>query len=1078
METSIECSLGVAIIEATVYGIAFNSDKTEMYLIGLTTKKIHQYTLSIAGDMSSASYTGSVSIAGECNIPKSIMFNSDGTKMYIYNFSFYTYGLYQYTLSSAWNVSTATYDSIRYAGFRFRGTSWYDDIYFKSDGTKIYAIYSDGYGCYIRQYSLSPVWDISTIAYDDEKLFIGGMGHKATGYRGFCFGNNGKYIYAIGTKILWTEMRNTFTIYQFTLGTEWDLSTEIYVYRKSYLLDDITLYGTNIEINADGLKVYLSTTIGKIYEFDLSTAWAINTASYNNIYYAINESGDSEEESESADIGSEAIDRPTSNEGYTNINKGNPCNVNGRITSIEIWANTNLVGCKVASFVLKSLDGDDAYLTVRDYVTIGAVTAGSKQTFAINLIIRKGDYLGCYSESGAIEYTSGGGNGIWYLSGDKIPCENILFAYIGDEISLYGTGIKVTPKTFAEIDGTLLINQETDIFFGKTIDCELNTIRDISGACLGDVVPTIITTDTDIAFVDGDGGEDTITQVSAGFVTAGFVIGDTITISGSVSNDGTYTILSISAGVINVATGSLIAEGVGALTTITAGYPGGGVRQNIRVTVTIDGEDVTDSLIGGITIAHNKNYISTFSFQLGDSKYSPLVDSHIAVDSEVVITVFINGQEMKLFTGLIDNTNTDYDGGYKLMIKGRGYGKKLLEKTMTLISIEQSAKKKYRGSLVEFIAGKGNITNVDVPIGDAIGIDHSFQDQSLWDMIQKECAIEGWFVRFDENAKMILKTSSKKTTADWEYGEDKFEELGLETTDREIINKVTILGAIWEEEIITVETKDIEGEPITSSIDVPEEEYSESSITQSKDFARLEKADDWSYSDGIITIKSSYIGAETISEAFIQQLTIATKYKYSITLAAGYTLMDVKWTVTGGAMIYWEGRASCNVKRDVGFMYGEFAFEISVTVKYKEQTGGGSVWITENLPAEEEAETITTIIIYHQVKATVSDSNSIALYGERKPNNEGTLQFPLAETEEQCKRIGENVIIESHRFIKQPDYLVAFNPKLVVGCTVKLTDTKIGYDEEWVVEEVIYMLNIGKTGEIKARTRIGCVYYA
>ena len=88
------------------------------------------------------------------------------------------------------------------------------------------------------------------------------------------------------------------------------------------------------------------------------------------------------------------------------------------------------------------------------------------------------------------------------------------------------------------------------------------------------------------------------------------------------------------------------------------------------------------------------------------------------------------------------------------------------------------------------------------------------------------------------------------------------------------------------------------------------------------------------------------------------------------------------------------------------------------------------------------------------------------------------MQFPLAETEAQCKRIGENVIIESHRFILQPDYLVAFNPKLIMGCTVKLTDTKIGYDENWVVEEVVHMINIGKTGEIKARTRIGCVYYA
>lgn len=636
-------------------------------------------------------------------------------------------------------------------------------------------------------------------------------------------------------------------------------------------------------------------------------------------------------------------------------------------------------------------------------------------------------------------------------------------------------------KTYAEIDGTLLVNQEGE-FFGRTIDCELNVTRDIAGACQGIVTPAVATIDgTDIAFVDGGVGEDTITQVSAGFISAGFVAGDVITISGSDSNDGDYIIISVVAGTINVATGSLTEEEASANVTITSiGYPTGNIEQNIRLTVSIDGEDVTDSLIGGITIAHNKNYISTFSFQLGDPKYSPLVNSHIAIDSEVMITAFINGQELKVFTGLIDNTNTDYDGGYKLTIKGRGYGKKLLEKTMTLISIEQSAKKKYRGSLVEFIAGKGNITNVDVPIGDAIGIDHSFQDQSLWDMIQKECAIEGWFVRFDENGKMILKTTNKKTTADWEYGEDKFEELGLETTDRGIINKVTILGAIWEEEVITVEKEDEDGEPITSSVNVPDEEEDIESHTISKSFSLGESVINWSYEDANFKVTTKYLGYTKPSGYIFPKY---QNYSFKVTkLNSDLTIQNITFSVSGGASKYADGKAYCNIHREIqstlDWVFTEKAFSITITIKTREVTGGGSIWITDNLPAEEEAETITTTIIRHQVKATVIDANSIALYGERKPNNEGTLQFPLVETEEQCKRIGENVIIESHRFIKQPDYLVAFNPKLVVGCTVKLTDTKIGYDEEWVVEEVIHMLNIGKTGEIKARTRIGCVYYA
>jgi len=70
-----------------------------------------------------------------------------------------------------------------------------------------------------------------------------------------------------------------------------------------------------------------------------------------------------------------------------------------------------------------------------------------------------------------------------------------------------------------------------------------------------------------IAFVDSD--PDTITDSGSGFVTAGFVAGDEITVTGSASNDGTYTIDTVTAGTITLLPGeSLTAEGAGASITI------------------------------------------------------------------------------------------------------------------------------------------------------------------------------------------------------------------------------------------------------------------------------------------------------------------------------------------------------------------------------------------------------------------------------------------------------------------------------------------------------------------------------
>jgi hypothetical protein len=76
---------------------------------------------------------------------------------------------------------------------------------------------------------------------------------------------------------------------------------------------------------------------------------------------------------------------------------------------------------------------------------------------------------------------------------------------------------------------------------------------------------------TGIAFVDGGGGADTITDTGNGFIAAGFQPGHKITVSGSTTSDGDYTIVSVVAGTITLATGSLPgSEAAGDVVTISA----------------------------------------------------------------------------------------------------------------------------------------------------------------------------------------------------------------------------------------------------------------------------------------------------------------------------------------------------------------------------------------------------------------------------------------------------------------------------------------------------------------------------
>ena len=73
---------------------------------------------------------------------------------------------------------------------------------------------------------------------------------------------------------------------------------------------------------------------------------------------------------------------------------------------------------------------------------------------------------------------------------------------------------------------------------------------------------------TGIAFVDGGGGSDTITDTGTGFATAGFGATDKIRVIGSSSNDGDYQLTNAAAGTLTMATALLTAETAGESVTI------------------------------------------------------------------------------------------------------------------------------------------------------------------------------------------------------------------------------------------------------------------------------------------------------------------------------------------------------------------------------------------------------------------------------------------------------------------------------------------------------------------------------
>ena len=91
-----------------MYGVTFNADGTKMFAIGTTNDSVYAYTLSTAFDVSTASYDSvSFSVASQELTPRGIVFKTDGSKLYVLGDTADT--VFQYTTTSQGFTTSETW---------------------------------------------------------------------------------------------------------------------------------------------------------------------------------------------------------------------------------------------------------------------------------------------------------------------------------------------------------------------------------------------------------------------------------------------------------------------------------------------------------------------------------------------------------------------------------------------------------------------------------------------------------------------------------------------------------------------------------------------------------------------------------------------------------------------------------------------------------------------------------------------------------------------------------------------------------------------------------------------------------
>ena len=224
--------------------------------------------------------TSSPSMTSENNIPHGIFFKPDGTRYYMIGSQGSKEGVYEYSMTTAWDVSTATYTGNYFDISHYSADAW-RSISFKPDGTRLFLTNEDSDT--IKAYDLDIAWDLSSFDTDDfgsiETFNLDGATTIVENKpKGHYFREDGLKLYIVG------ETNNS--AIEYNLSSAFDLTSIIGNTSQSYDIG-ASVSPAETEINGihfkpDGTRMYTGGNDNNVvYEHILSTPWDVSTATFN-----------------------------------------------------------------------------------------------------------------------------------------------------------------------------------------------------------------------------------------------------------------------------------------------------------------------------------------------------------------------------------------------------------------------------------------------------------------------------------------------------------------------------------------------------------------------------------------------------------------------------------------------------------------------------------------------------------------------------------------------------------------------------------------------------------------------------
>jgi sugar lactone lactonase YvrE len=245
------------------FNVIFKPDGLSMFMADGQNRSVRQYALSTAFDISTATYSktsGSLYSATADGLglvsANGVDISDDGTQIYVAGTYNSTPAIFQFSLSTAWDVSTrSTYSTKRVEIFPPANVVYGATM--SADGTKMYC--TSNLDKKVYQFNLSVAWDVSTAVYANKFVLIGAIGVTQ---------NYGVDFSADGLRMYFAD-QVAHTVYRWVLSTAWDISTATASQSLSVNSQDATPRGICVNV-AENLIYVTGVATLKIYEYAIT----------------------------------------------------------------------------------------------------------------------------------------------------------------------------------------------------------------------------------------------------------------------------------------------------------------------------------------------------------------------------------------------------------------------------------------------------------------------------------------------------------------------------------------------------------------------------------------------------------------------------------------------------------------------------------------------------------------------------------------------------------------------------------------------------------------------------------------